>query len=202
MEASAASPPKHLRDRRAKGKPKVLLFPTRLWYLQLQSTKHRIMEQQNGLAWKDLKLMATGEKGEGVKEQSMNLTQESPVVLGGSVGAWGTGIIEPGLQHRCGTGWSSCLQQLVCEPGTREVKQPQGRVQGAGIQAFLSWFGGNSLSPLQPHQSLSWRDRPKTASSLSSPYHLCFQLFDQAIQPTRGNSGNSSVLGELISLPI
>lgn len=49
-------------------------------------------------------------------------------------GAWGTGIIEPGLQHRCGTGRSSCLQQLVCEPGPREVNQPQGRVQGACIQ--------------------------------------------------------------------
>lgn len=41
------------------------------------------------------------------------------------------GMIEPGLQHRCGTGWSSCLQQLVCEPGPREVNQPQGRAQGA-----------------------------------------------------------------------
>lgn len=41
------------------------------------------------------------------------------------------GMIKPGLQHRCGTGWSSCLQQLVCEPGPREVNQPQGRAQGA-----------------------------------------------------------------------
>lgn len=49
-------------------------------------------------------------------------------------GAWGTGIIEPGLQHRCGTGQSNCLQQLVCEPGPREVNQPQERVQGACIQ--------------------------------------------------------------------
>lgn len=52
----------------------------------------------------------------------------------GLQGAWGTGIIEPGLQHRCGTGWSSCLQQLVYEPGPREVNQPQGRAQGACIQ--------------------------------------------------------------------
>lgn len=49
-------------------------------------------------------------------------------------GAWGTGMIEPGLQHRCGTGRSSCLQQLVCEPGPREVNQPRGRAQGAHIQ--------------------------------------------------------------------
>lgn len=60
----------------------------------------------------------------------------------GSVGAWATGIIEPGLQHRCGTGWSSCLQQLVCEPGPREVSQPQGREQGACIQGFrvMVWW--------------------------------------------------------------